>query len=245
MKDALENTPPEPDPELVEAMRSRVVRRKPQSYGNRKAGPGRPKGSTKTGGRKAGAPNLMSPEFRQWLAEKAKPFEVLAAICAGEEIEDAGKKRKPTIPERMRAAETIARKLVPDLAATALTGENGGPVSVTQSGGASELSDFEVARRLAFLLAKGIHDAQESGARPATLPRSPVPIPSPVPAPAQIDAPLRDSVTVGALTVSFAEQVGERERWTVSDQNGRVVGAAFGRDTAIDKARTHGKGDAA
>ena len=57
----------EPSTDLVEAMQARVVRRRQQDYGKRKAGPGRPKGSPKTGGRSAGMPNLFSPEFRNYL----------------------------------------------------------------------------------------------------------------------------------------------------------------------------------
>lgn len=167
MNDQTPQAPPEPDAALVEAMRSRVVRRRPAPYGNRKAGPGRPKGTPKTGGRKTGTPNLMSAEFRQWLSERARPFELLAAICAGEEIEDGGQARKPTLSERMRAAETIARKLVPDMAATTLNGANGGPVALTPSDVSAGWSDLELARHVAFLLAKGIHSAENARVQPS------------------------------------------------------------------------------
>jgi hypothetical protein len=99
------------DPALVEAMRERVVVPKPMPYGNRKAGPGRPKGLPKTGGRKAGTPNLMTPEYREHIAKRGKPIELLCDISAGREIDDGGKKRKPTLAERTRAAETLSRKL--------------------------------------------------------------------------------------------------------------------------------------
>lgn len=227
------------DPALVEAMRERVVVRKSQDYGNRKAGPGRPKGSGKPpgSGKKAGSPNVMTPEFRTWLADRAKPFEVLAAICAGEEIEDGGIKRKPTVSERMRAAETLARKLLPDLAATTITGANGGPVDIASS----SVSPLELAHRIAFALAKGI-DAQETeraarAARPAHVLQVPTPI---------IDVePVRppEPQTVGDYEISFAEALpGDRERWAIRDGAGRLVGTAFGREAAALKAKGLGGG---
>ena len=146
------------DPALVEAMAARAVRRKAQPYGNRKAGPGRPKGISKPpgSGKKAGTPNVLTPEFREWLNARAKPFEVLAAICCGESIQDGDTKRKPTVSERMRAAETLARKLLPDLAATAVTGSDGGPIAFTEN----NLSPLEIARRIAFALAQGVESAE-------------------------------------------------------------------------------------
>lgn len=219
------------DPALVEAMRERVVVRKSQDYGNRKAGPGRPKGSGKPAGsgKKAGSPNVLTPEFRTWLADRAKPFEVLAAICAGEEIEDGGIKRKPTVSERMRAAETLARKLLPDLAATTITGANGGPVDIT----AGSVTPFDLARRIAFALAQGIEAKEaEHAARPAHVLQVPTPI---------IDAaPLRppEPQMVGDYEISFAESLpGDRERWAIRDGAGRLVGTAFGREAAALKAR--------
>lgn len=218
------------DPALVEAMRERVVVRKSQDYGNRKAGPGRPKGSGKPpgSGKKAGSPNVMTPEFRTWLAERAKPFEVLAAICAGEEIEDGGIKRKPTVSERMRAAETLARKLLPDLAATTITGANGGPVDVA----AAAVTPYELAHRIAFALAQGVEAVKEAERSQA----APVHVPAPIINASPVSAP--EPQTVGDYEISFAESLpGDRERWAIRDCAGRLVGTAFGREAAALKAK--------
>ena len=149
------NTPPTvPDPALVAAMKTRTVKRKNREYGNTKPGPGRPKGISKPkgSGRKAGTPNIWTPEFREWLSEKAQPFELLADICSGLSIEDAGVKRKPTLPERMRAAETLGRKLLPDLAATSIS------TPQLEAGNLQGLAvpSFEVARRIAFVFASAV-----------------------------------------------------------------------------------------
>jgi hypothetical protein len=144
------------DPALVEAMRQRVVVPKPMPYGNRKAGPGRPKGLPKTGGRKAGTPNLMTPEYREHIAKRGKPIELLCDISAGREIDDGGKKRKPTLAERTRAAETLSRKLLPDLSAAQIE-------ALVQDDADNEpMSDREVAMRIAFLLAKGVHEMERT-----------------------------------------------------------------------------------
>lgn len=162
----------QPDPALVEAMRERVVKRQAQDYGNRKAGPGRPKGSGKVpgSGRRAGSPNVWSPEFREHLNKKAKPFELLANICAGNEIEDGGVKRKPTMPERMRAAETLTRKILPDLSASAVshTVPPGTPDMPPPHGLSPEL---DLARRIAFLLASAQHRAKQQAQAEADQPR--------------------------------------------------------------------------
>jgi len=245
------------DPALVEAMKARVVRRKPQDYGNRKAGPGRPKGSSKVpgSGKKAGTPNLMSPEFRQWLMARAKPFELLAAICAGEEIEDKDGKRKPTMSERLRAAETISRKLLPDLRATELTGKDGEALIPDDA----PVTDFELARKAAFLLAKVNHELvereeAERAAHRQPSPATPLCAPEPTSVPVAASAPLEpqpepeaarqpgETHQVGELSITFAEALpGDREHWAIRDQNGRLVGTAFGREAAERKAKTIGE----
>lgn len=241
------------DPALVEAMRARVVKRKPQDYSKRKAGPGRPKGHPKTGGKKAGTPNLMSPEFREWLMERARPFELLASICAGEEIEDKDGKRKPTMQERMRAAETITRKLLPDLAATALTGKDGGPIeSVHRTGLPDERQ--ETARVLGFLFREWqerIKDAEAD--MPVALPAKPAPAqvtysqPSVIAAlPAPSEAPPEEPAgpqvghveQVGGMTIQLVQKFPDgREWWSIRDAAGKMAGSVFGRDQAEAKAK--------
>lgn len=215
------------DPALVAAMESRVIARKVQPYGNRKAGPGRPKGSVKVpgSGKKAGTPNLLTPEFRQWLYDRAKPFELLADICTGREIQDGDTKRKPTVAERMRAAETLARKLLPDLAATTISAPDGGPLTLPYS----PLGEsFEVARRLAFIFAQAEHQLDDAVSpevtdAPTVMLCSPLLMPEPQ--------------QVGDLYLTCAEQLpGGRELWAIRDADCRFVASAIGRDAAIAKA---------
>ena len=243
--DIAPDLPPEDaavDPALVEAMRERVVRRKVQDYGNRKAGPGRPKGSTKPAGsgKMAGTPNVLTPEFRQWLHDKAKPFELLADICTGKVIQDGETRRKPTVAERMRAAETLARKLLPDLAATAITGSDGGPVAFT----GDSLSPFELARRVAFALANGVAAAEAEARHPAPFLPPARDDDSEVDGVQTIALPDRSDWTVCGLSIIFAEPLGaNRERWVIRDQSGRIVGSAIGRDAASAMARRIGGGE--
>ena len=149
----------DPDPGLVELMRARVVRKKSTAPKNPTPGPGKPKGYPKPpgSGKKAGYPNLMSPEFRRWLAEKARPFELLAAVCAGREVDDGGVKRRPTLAERMRAAEMLTRKILPDLQATKAEISTTARLEDEPLG----ISDIEIARRIAFFLRSGIEEAKE------------------------------------------------------------------------------------
>lgn len=231
------------DPALVDAMRARVVKRKPQDYSKRKAGPGRPKGHPKTGGKKAGTPNLMSPEFRGWLMERARPFELLASICAGEEIEDKDGKRKPTMQERMRAAETITRKLLPDLAATALTGRDGGPIAIDRTSGLPE--DIESARQIAFILARSdvqlaplLDEGEQRPLRDVTKSQLVpcVELPPSVVEPAP-DEQL-DVIQIGGMTAVLHQRFPDgREWWSIRDPGGKVVGSVFGRKQAETKAK--------
>ena len=77
-------------------------------------------------------------------------------ICAGEEIKDQGKPRRPTIFEQMRAAETLSKKILPDLAASAISGPNGLPVESEET----KPSDMEIARRILFVLAAAKQKAE-------------------------------------------------------------------------------------
>jgi hypothetical protein len=58
---------------------------------------------------------------------------------------------RPSFADRMRAAETLSRKILPDLKATELSGPGGDSIQVEQ------VSDLEVARRIAFILARAAH----------------------------------------------------------------------------------------
>ena len=75
----------------------------------------------KTGGRKKGTPNKMNAAMRQRIEDGCDPIGVLIDVANGEEIEaaptkDATEKEliRPTVDQRMAAAQSLARKLVPD-----------------------------------------------------------------------------------------------------------------------------------
>jgi hypothetical protein len=96
---------------------------------------GRPKGLSKTGGRQKGVKNWTGDEMRNALLDKSDAVEVLADICAGRELLCSGPTgkeiwRRPTLPERLQAAQTILRKILPDLAATELKGEENTPIQI-------------------------------------------------------------------------------------------------------------------
>jgi hypothetical protein len=96
---------------------------------------GRPKGLSKTGGRQKGVKNWTSDEMRNVLLEKSDAIEVLSDVCAGKQLLVSGPTgkemwRRPTLPERLQAAQTILRKILPDLAATELKGEENSPIQI-------------------------------------------------------------------------------------------------------------------
>lgn len=225
---AAEHRDDAPDPELVAIMQERVIRRRASGPKNPTPGPGRPKGSPKVpgSGRKAGTPNLMSPEFRAWLAKRAKPFELLAKVCRGDEIEDGGVKRRPTLPERMRAAETLTRKIVPDLQASKVeaSGPDGAPLMAGR-----ELSDVEVARGLAWLLVSPLReDSALSGRVGAAAPEPAAEMPPANPAPPAL--PVGHEEQAGSYTLRLVDRLPDgRERWVANDEKGRLATASFGR----------------
>ncbi len=197
----------------------------------------------------------MSPEFRDWLMERAKPFELLASICAGETIEDKEGKRKPTMQERMRAAETLSRKLLPDLAATTLTGKDGGPLQLDNRAGLQDEMK-EAARVIAFAYRKWIEENPEEAAA-LTTPSRPTPRlinPSKptlmVALPAARDVPqhataleeptltqIGHSESIGRCVIELVERLPDgRERWSIRNPDGQTVGAAFGKAAAEGKA---------
>jgi len=96
---------------------------------------GRPKGCVKTGGRKKGVKNWTSDEMREALLGRSDAIEVLSDVCAGKQLLVSGPTgkemwRRPTLPERLQAAQTILRKILPDLAVTELKGEENTPIQI-------------------------------------------------------------------------------------------------------------------
>ena len=98
--------------------------------------PGRPKGLPKTGGRKKGTPNRTRVQILERINEKADPIGFLILVSRGLQFEaatEAGaatkKKMYPTPDQRIDAAKILARKVLPDLKSTELTGDLGPPIA--------------------------------------------------------------------------------------------------------------------
>ena len=100
--------------------------------------PGRPKGYPRTGGRAKGTPNKKNLVTRDYVIREGAPLQFLCSVVRGRRFtaaaEPGGKKRThvfPTMDQRLRAAEILSRKVLPDLKTTELTGKDGGPVALT------------------------------------------------------------------------------------------------------------------
>jgi hypothetical protein len=241
-----------PNPELVEAMRARVVRRKPMDYGKRSGGTGRPPGREKTGGRRAGTPNLWTPAFREHLAARAKVFELLADVCSGRKIFDGEEKRKPNLSERLRAAETLVRKLMPDAASVHVSAQ-------ADHDPTTPSSKIDLARMIAFAMNEGLKELdtlegeaiEQKGPAPSIAIESVETTPETTVDP---DAAEEAGASSGRVPGGFAPDVGReetfhghilrfeehlsggRERWSIRDAEGRFLAVAVGRDRAQGKA---------
>ena len=99
--------------------------------------PGRPKGTPRTGGRAKGTPNRDRTATIERIQKEADPVLFLCKVCRGDRMEAApepgAKKRThwfPTADQRITAAQTLARKVLPDLKAIEHAGPLGEPLSV-------------------------------------------------------------------------------------------------------------------
>ena len=99
-----------------------------------KRGRGRAKGTPRPpgAGRKKGTPNKITQLTRAYITKEGCPIRLLCQIASGKEIKAAAepgstKREKifPTLMERLRAAETLARKIVPDMKAVEYSGPEG------------------------------------------------------------------------------------------------------------------------
>jgi hypothetical protein len=100
-----------------------------------KRGPGRPPGLPRTGGRAAGTPNRTTAAQRELIVSKYQPVEFLGKVMMGQRIRtgpQAGPGKAafsyPSLEQRIRAAELLTRKVLPDLAANEITGAAGAPL---------------------------------------------------------------------------------------------------------------------
>ena len=122
-----------------------------------KRGPGRPKGIAKVpgSGRKAGTPNKLTKDVRNYILEKGKPLELLFKISCGHKIKvgdaDGNAKRVyPSLADRASAAKVLLSKVLPDIKATEISGPDGGPIEA-RVGSLDPIA--ETARRFAFIMA--------------------------------------------------------------------------------------------
>lgn len=109
-----------------------------------KGRPGRPKGTPMPNGkipgsgRAKGTPNRKNQITRDYVIKEGAPLQFLCSVVRGRRFtaaaEPGDRKRThvfPTMDQRLRAAEILARKCLPDLKATELTGKDGGAVELT------------------------------------------------------------------------------------------------------------------
>ncbi len=122
--------------------------------GKIKRGPGRPKGYPKSGGRARGTPNKDRSATIERIQKEADPILFLCKVCRGDRMEAApepgAQKRThwfPTADQRITAAQTLARKVLPDLKAI----EGTGVVVENVFRVVHEMDDDELDRRLAEL----------------------------------------------------------------------------------------------
>jgi hypothetical protein len=93
-----------------------------------------PKG-VRVGGRQKGTPNKTSLATRERILREADPIGFLISISKGKPVkvgpasgDGAGKKEAkgyPSLDQRMQAAVTLAKKIMPDLKAVEVSGELG------------------------------------------------------------------------------------------------------------------------
>lgn len=100
--------------------------------------PGRSKGYPRTGGRNKGTPNRKNLVTRDYVIKEGAPLAFLCSVVRGKRITAAaapGDSKRvhvfPSLDQRLRAAEILSRKVLPDLKSQELTGKEGGPVAVT------------------------------------------------------------------------------------------------------------------
>ncbi len=99
---------------------------------------GRPKGYPRSGGLAKGTPKRKNQVTRDYVIKEGAPLAFLCNVVRGKRFTAAaeqgdGKRTHcfPTLDQRIRAAEVLSRKCLPDLKATELTGKDGGAVAVS------------------------------------------------------------------------------------------------------------------
>ena len=99
--------------------------------------PGRPKGYPRSGGRKKGQPNRDRAATVERIMREADPIGFLCKVARGDRMtagaEPNAKKKAwwfPSGDQRISAAVTLARKILPDQKAVETSGPQGEPLTV-------------------------------------------------------------------------------------------------------------------
>ena len=88
-----------------------------------------PKGHPKWGGRRAGTPNKVNLDVRSRIEAEADPVGFLIKVVKGSKIRG----ENPSMAQRIRAAERLLAKVVPDLKAVELSIEAEIETSIDQT----------------------------------------------------------------------------------------------------------------
>ena len=98
---------------------------------------GRPPGQPRTGGRKPGTPNKDRAATIERIMREADPIGFLCKVVRGDRMTDGpepgSRKRSwwyPSGDQRITAAQTLAKKCLPDMKAVESTGPQGEPLVV-------------------------------------------------------------------------------------------------------------------
>ena len=98
--------------------------------GKPKRGPGRPRGYPKSGGRKPGTCNKDRAATIEKIMREADPLLFLCKVARGDRMSAAGEPGEskktwwiPTGDQRISAAQTLARKVLPDMKAVEFSGD--------------------------------------------------------------------------------------------------------------------------
>ena len=99
--------------------------------------PGRPRGTPRTGGRKAGTPNRVNQISRDYIVKNGSPIAFLCSVVQGKKFTSAKEPGSgerivsyPSLDQRLHAARILAGKVMPDQKAVEHSGVAGEPLSV-------------------------------------------------------------------------------------------------------------------
>ncbi len=212
-----------------------------------KRGPGRPKGLGRVpgSGRAKGTRNKDRTATIEQIMREADPIQYLCKVARGDRMEagdgpDAKKKSWwfPTGDQRLTAMQTLARKVLPDLKATEITGAGGTPLIEPPTHRENLMSNLELAMQISFALRKGDEAKKELDAMDGpTAVAEPEPAPEPETAtepPAEPAEPLFPKHAYVYIEEGERERSGTRAWLAMEDRD--VLNTFHGAD-ARQKAR--------